>query len=30
MNRQNAEGFQGCEAIPYDTIMVDADHYTFM
>lgn len=30
MNGQSTEGFQGSETIPYDTVMMDTRHYTFV
>lgn len=30
MNRHGTEDFQGSEATLYDTLMVDACHYTFV
>ena len=30
MNRRTTEDFQGSKTIPYDTIMADLCHYTFV
>lgn len=30
MLKWSTEGFQGSETIPYDTVMMDTRHYTFV